>query len=137
MLPNKVWVNLSYFLLHSPFLFPPIEEAEENDESSEVVPDYSQLRVPSAKTLPTLEDVSTKLFVGTEVHMPSSNNNVFNDERKLMSFFYQSLIQSVLAISFVAWYGNINVEDKNPMSHIVKVAGKVTDTPQTLVSALF
>ncbi|XP_070688343.1 dynein axonemal intermediate chain 3 [Pempheris klunzingeri] len=42
------------------------EKADENDESSAVVPDYSQLRVPSAKTLMTLEDVNTKLYIGTE-----------------------------------------------------------------------
>ncbi|XP_068563257.1 dynein axonemal intermediate chain 3 [Cebidichthys violaceus] len=42
------------------------EAANENDDSSKVIPDYSQLRVPSAKTLTTLEDVNTKLFIGTE-----------------------------------------------------------------------
>ncbi|XP_054459355.1 dynein axonemal intermediate chain 3 [Anoplopoma fimbria] len=43
------------------------EAANENDDSSEVIPNYSQLRVPSAQTLTTLEDVNTKLFIGTEV----------------------------------------------------------------------
>ncbi|XP_041790507.1 dynein intermediate chain 3, axonemal [Chelmon rostratus] len=38
----------------------------ENIDSSEFIPDYSQLRVPSAKTLRTLEDVNTKLYIGTE-----------------------------------------------------------------------
>ncbi|XP_076026330.1 dynein axonemal intermediate chain 3 [Genypterus blacodes] len=33
---------------------------------SEVIPDYSQLRVPSAKTAKPLEDVNTKIFIGTE-----------------------------------------------------------------------
>ncbi|KAK5869587.1 hypothetical protein PBY51_024292 [Eleginops maclovinus] len=42
------------------------EEANENDGNSKVIPDYSQLRVPSAKTLATLEDVNTRLYVGTE-----------------------------------------------------------------------
>ncbi|KAK1896340.1 WD repeat-containing protein 63 [Dissostichus eleginoides] len=42
------------------------EEANENDDGSKVVPDYSQLRVPSAKTLATLEDVNTRLYIGTE-----------------------------------------------------------------------
>ncbi|XP_039984181.1 dynein intermediate chain 3, axonemal isoform X2 [Xiphias gladius] len=42
------------------------EETDEKDDSSEIIPDYSQLRVPSAKTLTTLEDVNTKLYVGTE-----------------------------------------------------------------------
>ncbi|KAM6938652.1 dynein axonemal intermediate chain 3-like [Lycodopsis pacificus] len=38
-----------------------------DDGSSKVVPDFRQLRVPSAKTLTTLEDVNTKLFIGTEL----------------------------------------------------------------------
>ncbi|KAM9848859.1 dynein axonemal intermediate chain 3 [Aulostomus maculatus] len=39
---------------------------EAPDDSSEVPPDYSQLRAPSAKTLTALEDVSTKIYFGTE-----------------------------------------------------------------------
>ncbi|XP_040896700.1 dynein intermediate chain 3, axonemal [Toxotes jaculatrix] len=38
----------------------------ETDDGTEVIPDYSQLRVPSAKTLRNMEDVSTKLYIGTE-----------------------------------------------------------------------
>ncbi|XP_031139846.1 WD repeat-containing protein 63 isoform X1 [Sander lucioperca] len=41
-------------------------EANENGDSSKVIPDYSQLRLPSAKTLKALEDVNTKLYIGTE-----------------------------------------------------------------------
>ncbi|XP_062280826.1 dynein axonemal intermediate chain 3 [Scomber scombrus] len=42
------------------------EDAQEYDDSSKVNPDYSQLRAPSAKTLTPLEDVNTKLYIGTE-----------------------------------------------------------------------
>ncbi|XP_034437960.1 WD repeat-containing protein 63 isoform X1 [Hippoglossus hippoglossus] len=42
------------------------EEADEDDESSEIPRDFSQLRLPSAKNLTTLEDVNTKLYIGTE-----------------------------------------------------------------------
>ncbi|KAM3876189.1 dynein axonemal intermediate chain 3 [Diretmus argenteus] len=35
-------------------------------DRSEVTPEYSQLRVPSAKTLKSLEDVNTKLYIGTQ-----------------------------------------------------------------------
>ncbi|XP_074523900.1 dynein axonemal intermediate chain 3 isoform X2 [Halichoeres trimaculatus] len=38
----------------------------ENGDSSEVIPDYSQLRAPSAKTLTPLDDVNTRLYIGTE-----------------------------------------------------------------------
>ena len=55
--------------MSSPMLFPLTEEADEKDDSSEIIPHYSQLRVPSAKTLTTLEDVNTKLYIGTEVNI--------------------------------------------------------------------
>ncbi len=61
---------------HCPLLFLPTEEANVNDDSSEVVPDYSQLRVPSAKTLTTLNDVNTKLYIGTEVNIPTNKINI-------------------------------------------------------------
>ncbi|XP_071773409.2 dynein axonemal intermediate chain 3 [Centroberyx gerrardi] len=37
-----------------------------HDVRSEVTPRYSQLRVPSAKAVKSLEDVNTKLYIGTE-----------------------------------------------------------------------
>ncbi|XP_072244882.1 dynein axonemal intermediate chain 3 [Leuresthes tenuis] len=41
------------------------EKASENGHTK-IIPDYSQLRVTSAKTLKTLEDVNSKFYVGTE-----------------------------------------------------------------------
>ncbi|KAJ0032615.1 hypothetical protein NQD34_002696 [Periophthalmus magnuspinnatus] len=41
--------------------------ADENgDEASKVIPNYSELRIPSAKSLTALKDVNTKLYIGTE-----------------------------------------------------------------------
>ncbi|KAF3690643.1 WD repeat-containing protein 63 Testis development protein NYD-SP29 [Channa argus] len=42
------------------------EEADKNEHSAGVIPDYSQLSVHSAKTLKPLKDVNTKLYIGTE-----------------------------------------------------------------------
>lgn len=53
---------------------PPTEDDDENNDSSEV-PDYSQLRLPSAKTLTTLEDANTKLYIGTEVNIRTGKVN--------------------------------------------------------------
>ncbi len=55
--------------------------------------------------------------------------NIFNDGRKMMSLFYQSFIQSALTFSFITWYGNVSVKDKNHLRHIVKTAGKVIFFP--------
>ncbi|XP_072294575.1 dynein axonemal intermediate chain 3 [Eucyclogobius newberryi] len=39
---------------------------DDGDESSKVIPDYSELRIPSARTLTALNHVNTKLYIGTE-----------------------------------------------------------------------
>lgn len=62
--------------LHFSLLFPLTEKADENKESSEVMPDYSQLSVHSARTLTALADVNTKLYIGTEVNIPTNKINV-------------------------------------------------------------
>ena len=54
-----------------------------------------------------------------------------------MSLFYKSSIQSVLTFSFIACYGSISVKDRNHMSHIVKVAGKLIGMPQTHLTYIF
>lgn len=42
-------------------------EVDGNDDTSDIIPDYSKIRMPSAKTFTCLEDVNTKLYIGTEV----------------------------------------------------------------------
>ena len=54
-----------------------------------------------------------------------------------MSLFYKSFIQSVLTFTFIAWYGDNSVKDRNQMSHIEKVAGKLIGTPQTPLAYIF
>lgn len=60
-----------------------IGEADENDENSNNIPNFSQLRIPSAKTLRALEDINTKLYIGTEVnlqihqHSPTQREKIY------------------------------------------------------------
>ena len=51
--------------------------------------------------------------------------NSFNVNKVMLSLFYKSFIESVLTFSFIAWYGDISLRDKNNLSRIVKVAGKL------------
>lgn len=53
--------------MHYAFHCPLVEKADENEASLEFVPEYSQLRTHSARTLTALSDVNTKLYIGTEV----------------------------------------------------------------------
>ena len=55
----------------------------------------------------------------------------------MMSLFYKSFIESVLSFAMIACYGNLNIRDKNHLSHIVKVAGKVIGFPQPPLMAIF
>ncbi|XP_040041162.2 dynein axonemal intermediate chain 3 [Gasterosteus aculeatus] len=55
------------------------EAENENAVNSEVIPDFSQLRVPLAETLTPLEDVNTKLFIGTE-----SGEIIYSDWKKVI-----------------------------------------------------
>lgn len=67
-----------------------LTEAEnENAVNSEVIPDFSQLRVPLAETLTPLEDVNTKLFIGTEVIKAKKNVKRVACSI-LMCFYFQS-----------------------------------------------
>ncbi|XP_077389587.1 dynein axonemal intermediate chain 3 [Festucalex cinctus] len=40
--------------------------SESGGDGSALTPDYSQLQIPSAKELPSLEDINTKIYIGTQ-----------------------------------------------------------------------
>jgi len=40
------------------------------------------------------------------------------------------LVESILQFNITAWYGNLNVKDKNKLSKIVNIAGKVIGKSQ-------
>lgn len=48
-----------------------MEDANEDDECSEVNPDPGPHPKPSAKTVAVMKDVNTKLYIGTEVNIPT------------------------------------------------------------------
>uniref|UniRef100_A0A8P4GGW2 Dynein axonemal intermediate chain 3 n=1 Tax=Dicentrarchus labrax TaxID=13489 RepID=A0A8P4GGW2_DICLA len=85
---------------------------------SKVIPDYSQLRVPSAKTATILEDVNTKLYIGTEVKIPTNKiNNIKQCAKPLHCFnihhwlvntvqrspFYKDIILTTGGWNFAIW----------------------------------
>ena len=47
------------------------------------------------------------------------------------------LPESVLTFAMIAWFGNLNIRDKNQLNHIVKVAGTVIGIPQSPLMAIF
>ncbi|KAG8003354.1 WD repeat-containing protein 63, partial [Nibea albiflora] len=83
------------------------DKTEDNDENNDrsKVPDYSQLRLPSAKTLTTLEDVNTKLYIGTEVPSPftvtGSMTGMVNTVQR--SPFFKDIILTMGSFNFSIW----------------------------------
>ena len=63
--------------------------------------------------------------------------NSFNVDKVMLSLFYKSFIESVLTFSLIAWYGGISLRDKNNLSHIVKVAGKLIGCPQVSLLSIY
>lgn len=61
-------------------------EKDDEDDSTEVIPDYSQLRTTSAIKLTPLEDVNTHLYVGTEVIISTSKSNIKHSFTASLSF---------------------------------------------------
>ena len=63
--------------------------------------------------------------------------NSFNVDRKMMSLFYKSFIESILTFALIAWFGNLNIRNKNNINSIVKAASKVMGVPQTQLAVIY
>jgi len=63
--------------------------------------------------------------------------NSFNVDKVMLSLFYKSFIESVLTFAFIAWYGGISLREKNNLSNIVKVAGKLIGCPQVSLTNIY
>ncbi|XP_037325776.2 dynein axonemal intermediate chain 3 [Pungitius pungitius] len=84
------------------------EADNENAEDSEVVPDYRQLRVPSAEGLAPLEDVNTKLFIGTE-----SGEIIYSDWKQVNDD--SGMLQSAMPLAcFSTHYWLVNTVQRSP-----------------------
>lgn len=55
----------------------------------------------------------------------------------MMTLFYRPFIESVLSFWIVAWFGNLNLADKNRLDRLVRVASKVIGENQAQLSDLY
>ena len=46
-------------------------------------------------------------------------------DKSILSMFYQSTVESVLKFCITTWYGNINCNDRKKLNRIVRNAGKL------------
>ncbi len=63
--------------------------------------------------------------------------NTFTVDKTLMVLFDKSFIESILTFCIISWYGNLTVQDKNRLLHIVKAASKIIDDQQLPLSAIY
>ncbi len=55
----------------------------------------------------------------------------------MMSLFYKQFIESVLSFCIVAWFGNLNLSNKNRLGSLVKVACKIISVNQIGPTEIF
>ena len=51
--------------------------------------------------------------------------------------FYRSFIESVLTLSFMAWFGGLNVRNRNKLSKIVNVSSKIVGERMSGLTELY
>ena len=102
-------------------------------------------KVKQFKYLGTIIDQSLTFSHNTDYIYKKANQRLYLI-RKLRSFgvsqhilitAYRSLVETVLSYNMTAWYGNLNVKNKNKLSKIVKIAGKLTGKPQKQLCDIF
>lgn len=54
----------------------------------------------------------------------------FSVDTTILSLFYQSFIESVLCFSFISWYFNLSIKNKNSLKRIVSLGSKIIGEPQ-------
>ena len=56
--------------------------------------------------------------------------NLFSVDKTILNLFYKSFIESVLCSSFICWYFNLSVKNKNKLQNIVRVSSKIIGETQ-------
>ena len=94
--------------------------------------------VENFKYLGTVFDSKLKWDVNTE-HIVTRGQqrvyllrklNSFSVSSVILSRFYQSFIESLLSFSFICWFRNLSVHDRNSLTAIVNVCSKIIGVRQ-------
>ena len=56
---------------------------------------------------------------------------------EMMTLFYRSFIESILTFCIVAWFGNLNLSNKNRLDCLVKTAGKISGSQQAGTMSIY
>ena len=61
----------------------------------------------------------------------------FKVDTTFMKIFYSCFIESILTFSFICWFGSLTAKDKNRLSSIVRVCGRIAGTSLEELSVLY
>ena len=61
----------------------------------------------------------------------------FKVDTTFMKIFYSCFIESILTFSFICWFGSLTAKDKNRLSSIVRMCGRIAGTSLEELSVLY
>ena len=61
----------------------------------------------------------------------------FQVDNKILTLFYRSYIESILAFSLVCWFGNAKLKQKSKLTKIINICSKITGIQQGSLSSLY
>lgn len=61
----------------------------------------------------------------------------FHIDKTIMTLFYHAFIESVLTFSFVSWFGNLPLKERNSLNQIVKWSGWLIGETQLCLESLY
>lgn len=113
----------------------PVSESIVHNENVEIVSSY--------KYLGTVFDDHLKFDVNTAALVKRGQQriyllrklNSFSVSCSILSRFYEAFIESLLCFSFICWFNNLSLRDKNNLNRIVKTCSKIIGVQQRDLNA--
>ena len=110
-----------------------------------IISDETVERVENYKYLGTVIDNKLAFDSNTVIINKKCQSRIYllqklrnlNVNKSVMQMFYRCFIESVLTFSFLAWYGSLNVKNKNVLERVVKVCSKIVGVNLKSLNVLF
>ena len=108
-----------------------------NGEEIEIVNKYKYLGTIIDSKLSFTDNIDYIFKKGQQRLYFLRQLNKFHIDRKIMTIFYQTFIQSILVFNFVCWYGRLSVRNKNKLMKIATTASKISGNSFESLTSIF
>ncbi len=108
-----------------------------NGEEIEIVDEYKYLGTIIDSKLSFTDNTDYIYKKGQQRLYFLRQLNKFYIDKKIMTIFYQTFIQSILVFNFVCWYGSLSVRNKNKLIKIVNTASKISGVAFESLNSIF